>query len=81
MKQALLVAVALILGAASPAQDAPILVSPDDVKWGDAPPSLPPGAKMFVVQGDPKGDGPFVLRAKVSAGFKIPPHSTRPRNR
>ncbi len=51
-----------------------IIVTPDDIKWGDAPPSLPPGAKAAVLEGDPKKEGFFVMRLKVPAGYKIPPH-------
>jgi quercetin dioxygenase-like cupin family protein len=51
-----------------------IVVAPEDVKWGDAPPSLPPGAKLAVIEGDPKKEGYFMMRLKVPAGYKIPPH-------
>lgn len=44
------------------------------IKWIDPPPSLPPGAKMAVVTGDPSQPGPFVIRAQVPAGYKVPPH-------
>lgn len=40
-----------------------------DVKWVDAP-SIGPGAKTAVIDGDPKAAGPFVLR------LKVPPKST-----
>jgi len=50
------------------------IVSADDVKWGPAPPSLPPGAQAAVLLGSPAKDGPFVLRLKFPAGFIVPPH-------
>lgn len=50
------------------------LVVPSSVKFGDAPPSLPPGGKMAVLSGDPTKPGPFVIRAQVPAGYKVPPH-------
>ena len=40
-----------------------------DIKWQDAP-SLGPGAKTAVIDGDPKSSGPFVMRAK------LPPNTT-----
>jgi anti-sigma factor ChrR (cupin superfamily) len=49
-------------------------VTPNQLKWGDAPPSLPAGAKMAVLQGDPTKPGPFTLRARLPAGYKIPAH-------
>jgi hypothetical protein len=74
MKTLLLTVAAIVLGTASPAQDAPILLSPDDVKWADAPPSLPAGAKAAVIFGDPSKAGPFTLRVKMPADYKVPPH-------
>ena len=74
MKTILLMAAVVVLGAATPAQEAPVLVSPDDVKWVDGPPNLPPGAKSALIFGDPKVAGPFTLRLKMPAGSKIPPH-------
>lgn len=44
-----------------------------ELKWVDAPPSLP-GAKIAVLEGDPKKKGPFTVRFKFPADFKAPPH-------
>jgi quercetin dioxygenase-like cupin family protein len=45
------------------------------VKWGPAPPSLPPGAQLCVLSGDPaKAGRPYVLRVKMPDGYKVPPH-------
>jgi len=52
-----------------------IMVTPTDIKWADAPPSLPPGAKMAVLEGDPGKKGPFTVRLQAPAGYKIPPHT------
>ena len=35
---------------------------------------LPPGSKMAVIAGDPSKPGPFVMRAQVPAGYRVPPH-------
>ena len=51
-----------------------VVFQPNTIKWGDPPPSLPPGAKIAVVAGDPSMAGPFVIRAQVPAGYKVPPH-------
>jgi quercetin dioxygenase-like cupin family protein len=45
-----------------------------DLKWGDAPPSLPKGAKVAVLTGDPGKAGGFALMAKFPAGYTVPPH-------
>jgi quercetin dioxygenase-like cupin family protein len=50
------------------------VVPADTIKWGAAPPSLPPGAQAAVLLGSPAKEGPFVLRLKFPAGFVIPPH-------
>jgi hypothetical protein len=50
------------------------ILTPDDIKWGDAPASLPPGAKAAVLDGDPKKEGFFCMRLKVPAGYKLAPH-------
>ena len=48
---------------------------PDGLKWQDGPPSLPAGAKIAVLEGDPSKPGPFVFRVKVPDGYRIPPHT------
>src|SRR5689334_15934045 len=51
-----------------------VMVRPADIKWGPAPPGLPAGAQIAVLSGDPGKAGPYVLRAKLPDGYKIPPH-------
>jgi ketosteroid isomerase-like protein len=51
-----------------------VMVASADLVWGDPPPSLPAGAKLAVVSGDPSKPGPFVIRAQVPAGYRIAPH-------
>jgi hypothetical protein len=51
-----------------------VVINPGSVKWGDAPPSLPKGAKLAVLYGDPSKAGPFCIRLMAPAGYKIPPH-------
>jgi quercetin dioxygenase-like cupin family protein len=72
------------LGAQGPkqpkaAQAAPaakhVLMTPGDMKWGPAPPGLPAGAQMAVLDGDPSKPGvSFALRAKLPDGYRVPPH-------
>jgi len=38
---------------------------PADLKWGSGPASLPPGAKLAVLEGNPAKEGPFVMRLKL----------------
>jgi ketosteroid isomerase-like protein len=60
-----------------PAEPAPgqhTLTAPPQVTWGDVPPSLPPGAKLAVLSGDPSKAAPFVVRLQMPAGYAIAPH-------
>jgi quercetin dioxygenase-like cupin family protein len=47
----------------------------DRIKWQQGPPSLPKGATIAVLEGDPTKEGPFVFRVKVPDGYRIPPHT------
>lgn len=58
---------ALVLAAA-------IAVPPESIVWKDGPPTLPRGAKMAVLEGDPRLEGMFTLRVLVPAGSKLTPH-------
>jgi quercetin dioxygenase-like cupin family protein len=51
------------------------VMAPGDIKWGDAPPVLQKGARMAVLYGDPSKEGPFIVRLKFPAGFKVMPHT------
>jgi quercetin dioxygenase-like cupin family protein len=51
------------------------VILPNELQWGDAPPSLPAGAKMAVLDGDPTKPGSFTIRLKAAAGYRVPPHT------
>jgi hypothetical protein len=52
-----------------------VVVRPDAIKWGPAPPGLRPGSQMAALVGDPSKAGvPYVIRAKLPDGYKVPPH-------
>jgi quercetin dioxygenase-like cupin family protein len=73
--------VSLLLASSVLAQDhgsGIVLNQPDTLKWQAGPPSLPKGAQIAVLEGDPGKEGPFVFRVKVPDGYRIPPH-THPR--
>jgi quercetin dioxygenase-like cupin family protein len=62
---------------ADPGDTAPtqhVMVSGKDVSWGDAPPNLPPGAKLAVIAGDPSKPQAYALRLQLPAGYKVAPH-------
>lgn len=47
---------------------------PDDIQWTAAPPILPAGAKVAVLDGDPAKPGYFAMRLKMPDGYKLMPH-------
>jgi hypothetical protein len=51
-----------------------MFMNPKDIKFGPAPPTLPKGAKLAVLNGDPGKAGQFVIRLEAPAHYKIPPH-------
>src|SRR5688500_19433450 len=48
-------------------------VTPNDLKWQDVG-SLPPGAKVAVIEGKMNEAGPITARIKLPANFRLPPH-------
>jgi hypothetical protein len=47
----------------------------EGTKWKEGPASLPKGAMIAVLEGDPSKEGPFVFRVKAPDGYKIPVHT------
>jgi hypothetical protein len=50
-----------------------LMVVPSDLKWGDVP-SLPPGAKIVVIEGPLSEAKPFTMRLRFPANYQIPAH-------
>jgi quercetin dioxygenase-like cupin family protein len=51
-----------------------LVSGPNAVKWGPVPPSLPKGAMIAVLSGDPFKDGPYVVRLKLPENYRFPAH-------
>jgi hypothetical protein len=50
--------------------------TPDQVKWGPAPPFIPAGAQLAVVEGNPMASsGDYTIRLKMPDGYRIAPHT------
>jgi hypothetical protein len=60
--------------AAAATASAHVLMTPIQIKWGDAPPVLRKGARFAVMSGDPGVAGPYTIRLKIPAGYRIAPH-------
>jgi hypothetical protein len=56
------------------AQSTHVLVPADKVQWGPAPPALPAGAQIAVLEGNPSEKGPITLRLRFPANYNVPAH-------
>jgi quercetin dioxygenase-like cupin family protein len=50
-------------------------VAPDEEAFAAGPASLPRGVEFAVIEGDPSQAGPFTIRLRFPAGYRIPAHS------
>lgn len=50
-----------------------LMVIPDELKWEDVP-SVPPGAKVAVIEGPLNESVPITLRLKFPANYELPAH-------
>ena len=58
----------------APNSETPIGFIPEAIAFKDGPPTLPPGSKVSVLEGNPGAEGMFTMRLRVPAGSAIPPH-------
>jgi len=82
----IVVLVSLIAGASARAQDPSatrpgpragedvIRLTPGELTWTAGPRMLPPGASMAVIEGAFDKPGPFTVRLKFPANYRIPAH-------
>lgn len=56
------------------AQSAHVLVPANKVQWGPAPPALPAGAEIAVLEGNPSEKGAVTLRLRFPANYNLPAH-------
>lgn len=50
-----------------------LMVTPKDLKWADVP-SLPPGAKIAVIEGPLDKPLPFTIRVQFPPNYQVPAH-------
>jgi quercetin dioxygenase-like cupin family protein len=60
-----------------PAQNkiVPLQLCPDELKWNPTKPPLAPGAKVTVLEGNPKDTGHFTMRVKMPPHYLLRPHT------
>ena len=71
---ALTLAFTLAFAAPSLAQSTHLEIPGDKVQWGPAPPVLPAGAQIAVLEGNPAEKGAVVMRLKFPGNYNIPAH-------
>jgi quercetin dioxygenase-like cupin family protein len=74
LRIALVTSLAAVSAAFAQAPSTHVAVAPAEVKWGDVLPVFEKGASLAVVSGNPAEAGPFVVRLRMPAGYKIAPH-------
>jgi hypothetical protein len=52
----------------------PSVFRPNEIQWAKGPASLPQGAMMVVMEGDPASEGPFAIRFKFPDKYRVAPH-------
>lgn len=74
IQQALPALLAALLALPAAAQHAGhLMVKPEGLQWS-AVPSLPPGAKLAVIEGPLNEAAPFTIRIRMPANYQIPAH-------
>ena len=67
-------ALGLTLAAGPAFAQSHVLVPADAIQWAPAPPALPAGAQIAVLEGDPSAKGPVTMRLQMPANYDIPAH-------
>lgn len=50
-----------------------VTADPENIKW-EKNKSTPHGMRILMLYGDPEKPGPYIFRAKMPSGYKLPPH-------
>ncbi len=56
------------------AEDQHVVTPAEEVTYQPGPATLPEGAQIAVLLGNPAEEGAFVIRLKFPAGYEVPPH-------
>ncbi|MCA1609513.1 MAG: hypothetical protein LC780_01275 [Acidobacteria bacterium] len=50
------------------------VLNASEITWGEAPPGLPAGSKVALLQGDPGKPGMSTVRVKAPDGYRVAKH-------
>jgi quercetin dioxygenase-like cupin family protein len=67
--------VLVILSTSAAQHNGAMIYHAAEIKWTDAPASMPKGAKIAILEGDLSKEGPFVFRLKLPDGYRVAPHT------
>ena len=67
--------IASLLPFTATADEQHVITQAGALHWKAGPPSLPAGAQISVVLGDPGREGLYVIRLRFPSGYKIPAHT------
>lgn len=70
----LLIGVLLALPTVAQVEKSHVMFRGPDLKWSPAPASLPAGAQVTMLEGNPADEGIFTMRLKMPANYRISPH-------
>ena len=62
-------------GADVRAEEGHEVVHPDAIEWQEGPDTLPPGAEIALLHGDPYSEGVYSVRVKLPPDYVVPPHT------
>ena len=69
-----LATIVLLFSTPTTAQQPVVAITPAEIQWGEGPAILPRGVKTVRLQGSAAEPGPFAVRLKLPAGYKLGPH-------
>jgi quercetin dioxygenase-like cupin family protein len=75
MRRLIALSFAVLTIVATLAAQSPVAMPAAKLQWGPGPASLPAGARMAVLNGDPAKPGPYTITGTFPDGYVFPPHA------
>jgi quercetin dioxygenase-like cupin family protein len=75
MRRPITLTFAILTIVATLAAQSPVATPAGKIQWGPGPASLPAGARMAVLNGDPAKPGPYTITGTFPDGYVFPPHA------
>jgi|RhiMethySRZTD1v2_1073278.scaffolds.fasta_scaffold455676_2 quercetin dioxygenase-like cupin family protein len=75
MRHLIVLTFAVLMIVAALAAQSPVVMPAGKLQWGPPPASLPAGARMAVLNGDPAKPGRYAITGTFPDGYVFPPHA------